>query len=324
MHGHPVVRRARAAEPVDYARDIQPILTKHCTSCHGAKKQRSSLRLDSVSAARRGGNSGPAVVPGKSGESHLFIAVSGGNDEIAAMPPKGPPLKERDIALLRTWIDSGAPIPASEKAEQTGNAASKHWAFQPIRRPAEPSVKNPHWCRNAIDRFILTRLEQQGIAPAPEADRVTLLRRLSLDLIGLPPSSKEIDDFLADKRPDAYERVVDRLLASPHYGERWGRHWLDLARYADSNGYSIDSPRSIWKYRDWVIDALQQRQAIRSNSSSNNWPAIFCPMRPSHSASPRVFIATRKKTKRAASIKNSSASSPSSIAPIRPGPSFLV
>ncbi len=251
-----------AAGPVDYARDIQPILTKHCTSCHGAKKQRSSLRLDSVSAARLGGNSGPAIVPGKSGESHLLIAVRGGNDEVAAMPPKGPRLQERDIALLRAWIDGGAPIPASEKVEQTGNAASKHWAFQPIRQPAEPSVKNPQWCRNAIDRFILARLEQQGIAPAPEADRVTLLRRLSLDLIGLPPSLKEIDDFLADKRPDAYERVVDHLLASPHYGERWGRHWLDLARYADSNGYSIDSPRSIWKYRDWVIDALNNDKSF--------------------------------------------------------------
>ncbi|HZV08084.1 MAG TPA: PSD1 and planctomycete cytochrome C domain-containing protein [Gemmataceae bacterium] len=247
-----------AAQPVDYTRDIQPILTKNCTSCHGAKKQRSSLRLDSVTAARQGGVSGPALVPGKSGESRLILAVRGGNDEVAAMPPKGPRLSAREIELLRAWIDSGAAIPPSERADKTGNAANKHWAFQSIRRPVPPNVKDAHWCRNAIDRFILARLEKEGITPAPEADRITLLRRVSLDLIGLPPSLSEIDDFLADKRPDAYERVVERLLSSPHYGERWGRHWLDLARYADSNGYSIDSPRSIWKYRDWVIDAFNQ------------------------------------------------------------------
>src|SRR5579883_854364 len=247
-----------AAQPVDYTRDIQPILTKNCTSCHGAKKQRSSLRLDSVTAARQGGVSGPALVPGKSGESRLILAVRGGNDEVAAMPPKGPRLSAREIELLRAWIDSGAAIPPSERADKTGNAANKHWAFQSIRRPVPPNVKDAHWCRNAIDRFILARLEKEGITPAPEADRITLLRRVSLDLIGLPPSLSEIDDFLADKRPDAYERVVERLLSSPHYGERWGRHWLDLARYADSYGYSIDSPRSIWKYRDWVIDAFNQ------------------------------------------------------------------
>ncbi|MHB1424742.1 MAG: DUF1553 domain-containing protein [Gemmataceae bacterium] len=247
-----------AAEPIDFARDIQPILTKHCTSCHGAKKQRSSLRLDSVRAAREGGNSGSALVPGKSGESRLILAVNGGKDDVAAMPPKGPRLHAEEIRLLRAWIDGGAPIPDSEAVVPKGNSANKHWAFQPIRRPELPKVKDPHWCRNAIDRFLLARLEKEGITPSPEADRVTLLRRVSLDLIGLPPSIKDIEDFLSDKRPDAYERVVDRLLSSPHYGERWGRHWLDLARYADSNGYSIDAPRSIWKYRDWVIDALNK------------------------------------------------------------------
>jgi hypothetical protein len=244
-----------AAEPVDYSRDIQPILSQHCTSCHGAKKQHANLRLDSVRAARLGGDSGPAVVPGKSADSRLIQAVTGAAD-VAAMPPKGPRLGARDIARLRAWIDSGAAIPASEIAAQATKGPSKHWAFQPVKRSAEPAVKNPSWCRNAIDRFILARLEKEGVAPSPEADRATLLRRVSLDLTGLPPSPKEIDDFLADPRPDAYERAVERLLASPHYGERWGRHWLDLARYADSNGYSIDAPRSIWKYRDWVLDAF--------------------------------------------------------------------
>jgi mono/diheme cytochrome c family protein len=249
-----------AAEPVDYGRDIQPILTKHCTSCHGAKKQRSSLRLDSVSAARRGGNSGPALVPGKSATSRLIIAVTGGNDDVHAMPPKGPRLSAGEITLLRAWIDGGAAIPVTETASGVASAprGNNHWAFRSIRRPAEPNVNNSNWCRNAIDRFILARLEKHGIVSAPEADRVTLLRRVCLDLTGLPPSPKDIDDFLSDKRADAYERVVDRLLASPHYGERWGRHWLDLARYADSNGYSIDSPRAIWKYRDWVIDAFNR------------------------------------------------------------------
>ena len=125
-------------------------------------------------------------------------------------------------------------------------------------RPAEPAVKDKAWVRNPIDSFILARLEKEGVAPSPEADRATLIRRLSLDLLGLPPSPQEVDEFVADQRPDAYEQLVDRLLASPHYGERWGRHWLDLARYADSNGYSIDAPRSIWTYRDWVIDAFNR------------------------------------------------------------------
>src|SRR5262249_55824300 len=133
-----------------------------------------------------------------------------------------------------------------------------HWAFQPIKRLPEPAVKQARLARNPIDRFILARQEKDGVRPSPEADKVTLLRRVYLDLIGLPPGPKDVEDFLQDKRPDAYEQLVDRLLDNPHFGERWGRHWLDQARYADSNGYSIDAPRSIWKYRDWVIDAMNQ------------------------------------------------------------------
>jgi hypothetical protein len=153
--------------------------------------------------------------------------------------------------LLAAWTDADARVPARQDRRHI-------WSLRPIVRPPEPAVKDAAWARNPIDRFILARLERQGIRPSPEADRVTLIRRLSLDLLGLPPSPCEIDAFLNDRRPDAYERLVERLLASLHYGERWGRHWLDLARYADSNGYSIDSPRSIWKYRDWVIDALNR------------------------------------------------------------------
>ena len=174
------------------------------------------------------------------------------------MPPKGPRLSPAEVAAAAPWIDAGAQVPAGEKVA-AARRGSKHWAFQPVVRPAEPAVKDAAWARNAIDRFILARLEKEGIAPVaggrprhadppPVSSTCSACRR--------PPH--EVDAFVADTRPDAYERLVDRLLASPHYGERWGRHWLDQARYADSNGYSIDAPRSIWQYRDWVIDALNR------------------------------------------------------------------
>jgi hypothetical protein len=242
-----------AAEPVDYLRDIKPLLAKNCYECHGAQKQRADLRLDTATGALKGGRSGPAIVPGRSNQSKLIKAVTGA-DDTKLMPPREPRLTAKQIDLLKAWIDQGAKAPTNEVA----GATLKHWAFQTPVRPAEPAVKNNAWVRNPIDRFILARLEKEGLVPAPEADRTTLIRRLSLDLLGLPPSPQEVDEFLADQRPDAYERLVDRLLRSPHYGERGGRIWLDRARYADSNGYSIDAPRSIWKYRDWVIDALNK------------------------------------------------------------------
>jgi mono/diheme cytochrome c family protein len=248
---------AAAAERVDYVRDVKPILARHCLACHGPQKQRSGLRLDTAAAARKGGNAGPAVVPGHSARSRLVQAVTRA-DGVAAMPPKGPGLNAREVALLRAWIDGGAPAPAGEAEVKPAAVGSSHWAFRPLTRPAPPVVRQPGWVRNPIDRFILARLEKEGIAPSPEADRATLARRVCLDLTGLPPAPGELDAFLADPAPDAYEKLVERLLASPHYGERWARHWLDLARYADSNGYSIDAPRSIWKYRDWVIDAYNR------------------------------------------------------------------
>jgi hypothetical protein len=244
-----------AAEPVDYVRDVKPILAARCYSCHGPEKQRSGLRLDTAAAALKGGNSGPAFVPGKSGASRLIQAITGTSDDVPAMPPEGPRLSPTEVALFRAWIDQGAKAPAGE-APAAVAGRTKHWSFQPVVRPEEPAVKKAGWVRNPVDRFILARLEKDGIVPSPEADRVALIRRLSLDLLGLPPTPEEVDDFVRDGRPDAYEQLVDRLLTSPHYGERWGRHWLDLARYADSNGYSIDAPRSIWPYRDWVINAL--------------------------------------------------------------------
>jgi hypothetical protein len=249
---------ALAADPVDYLRDVKPILSQHCYSCHGPQKQKSGLRLDTIAAARKGGHSGPAIVPGKSAESLLIKALTTSDENLPRMPYQKPPLDEKQIALLKAWIDQGAKVPADERLETATTGKTKHWAFQPISRPAMPPVKNPAWVRNSIDRFILARLEKEGIAPSPEADRVTLIRRLFLDLIGLTPSIEEVDAFVSDTRPHAYELLVDRLLQSPHYGERWGRHWLDLARYADSNGFNIDAPRSMWKYRDWVIDAFNR------------------------------------------------------------------
>src|SRR5262245_4016412 len=249
-----LVGTVRGAEPVDYARDVKPIFAAHCTTCHGPTKQKADLRLDLYARIQRGGNSGPAIVPNESAESLLIHAVTGSKEEVTRMPPKGE-LPADKVAVLKRWIDEGAKGPAKEETAAAG-AASTHWSFQPVKRPPLPEVKNPAGTRNGIDRFILARLEKERIAPSPEADKVTLIRRLSLDLRGLPPTPVEVDAFLADTSAGAYDRLVDRLLDSPHYGEQQARLWLDSARYADSNGFTIDAPRSIWKYRDWVISAF--------------------------------------------------------------------
>lgn len=251
-----VVSGAWADAPtVDYSADVKPLLANHCVRCHGATKPRAALRLDTAGGLAQGGRSGPAVLPGNAHNSPLLLAILGhGNFE--RMPYKKPPLADAEIALLRRWIDSGASAPADEAP----SLPPVHWAFIPPTRPTPPLVKNASWIRNSIDPFILASLEQAGITPSPEADRSTLIRRASFDLTGLPPRLTDIDAFLHDDRADAYERMIDRLLGSPHYGERWGRLWLDAARYADSNGYSIDAPRQIWPYRDWVIDAFNRDQ----------------------------------------------------------------
>ncbi|MCA9071615.1 MAG: DUF1549 domain-containing protein, partial [Planctomycetaceae bacterium] len=241
-----------AEDKVDYVRDIKPIFQKHCVSCHGTGKQESGLRLDAAKFFTKGGDRGPAIAPGKSADSLLYQSLLGEGD-VSEMPLEGTKLSEEQIAMVRRWIDQGAKAPKDEVIDN--KQSSNHWAFQPIAFPKVPQIPSS-WPRNPIDRFVLARLEKEGLSPSPEADRHTLIRRLSFDLRGLPPSWNEVEAFANDKRPDAYERVVDQMLASPQYGERWGRHWLDLARYADSNGFTIDGPRSIWKYRDWVIDAL--------------------------------------------------------------------
>ena len=240
---------------VDFERDVLPLLKDRCFQCHDAHKHPSGLRLDLKAGALRGGDSGkPAVVPGDSGKSELIRRVTTTNGD-EAMPRMGERLSAAQVQTLRDWIDAGAVWPEALAGE---DGARIHWAFRPPVRPPIPAVKDAKWPRNDIDRFVLARLDKEGLTPSPEADRTTHIRRLSLDLIGLPPTPEEVDAFLNDPSPEAYEKVVDRLLASPHYGERWGRHWLDAARYADSDGYEKDKPRFVWFYRDWVVNALNR------------------------------------------------------------------
>jgi len=252
-----------AATTVDFARDIQPILERRCQACHGLTNATKGLRLDQRAAAMQGGESGPAIIPGNS-ERSLIIRRLLGLDGLSRMPKSGDPLTADQIALIRSWIDQGAHWPEGTAAEATTPTPerSQHWAYRSPTRPPLPPVRDTAWARTPIDRFVLARLENEGLAPSPAATLETLVRRVSLDLIGLPPSPHEVDEVVNDAAHDgmdaAYARLVDRLLASPHYGERWARPWLDLARYADSNGFEKDLPRQMWKYRDWVIDALNR------------------------------------------------------------------
>jgi len=271
-----VVVLSTGAAPVDYVREVKPLLAENCYGCHGPSQQKHGLRLDTADLARKGGENGPAMQAGQSRASLLVRVIRGEHDSLSRMPYKKAPLSPAKIELIARWIDEGAKAPPQEEPGKP-----VHWSFVPPARPELPIISKSSKERlesprarsgtaltkvtsrggaasNPIDAFIHARLARERIEPAPEADRITLLRRLSLDLVGLPPTPLEVDAFLNDRRPDAYERLVDRLLESPHYGERWGRVWLDVARYADSNGYSIDAPRSIWKYRDWVIGALNR------------------------------------------------------------------
>jgi hypothetical protein len=242
---------------VDFAADVQPILKKRCEACHGAAQQMSGVRFDQREAALAGGYSGPVILPGKSAESKLIQRVSG-TPGMMVMPPSGPRLTADEIGLLRAWIDGGAAWAGTESAAATqSKTRHPHWAFQPIVSAQPPGVSNPAWVRNPVDNFVLSRLDKEHIAPSPEAEKRALYRRVSLDLIGLQPTPEEMQAFLSDKRPDAYERAVDRLLSSPHFGERLARPWLDRARYADSDGYEKDWVRPFaWRYRQWVIDAF--------------------------------------------------------------------
>jgi hypothetical protein len=240
-------RNAAQAEPkvkaINFDRQIRPILADNCYACHGPddKARKAKLRLDVKEKAL---GHGSVIVPGKAAASELIERISSDDPDVRMPPAKtGKRLTPDQVELLRQWIDQGAKW-------------STHWAFVRPERPKVPAVKSEPWVRNSIDCFILARLEREGLQPSPEADRTTLIRRLTLDLTGLPPTPAEIDAFLADKSPDAYERLVDRLLASPRYGERMALDWLDAARYADTHGYHIDSGRDMTRWREWVIAAF--------------------------------------------------------------------
>lgn len=234
----------------DFNRDVRPILAKHCLTCHGpdADAREADLRLDTQSGSREDRGGYQAIKPGSVDESELFARITS-DDEDIRMPPGDahPPLSDADIATLRAWIESGGEYKV-------------HWAFRPPAEPTVPEVEDSDWCRGTIDRFILNRMQQNGLSPSRPAEPEALIRRVYLDLLGTTPSPEEVDRFLSDESPDAYSRLVDRLLASPEYGERFARAWLDLARYSDTNGYEKDRPRTMWPYRNWVIDAINADQ----------------------------------------------------------------
>jgi len=242
-----IVRTALAA-PIEYDREIRPIFSDNCYQCHGPdeKARKAKLRLDVKESAFRVQDGVAVIKPGKSAESELVRRITTSDtDDLMPPPRSNHKLTAKQIELIKQWIDSGA-------------SWSQHWAFNPIQSPELPAVKDAHWPANEIDRFVLARLEQEKISPSLQADRERLIRRITFDLTGLPPTLAEIDAFLADKSSNAYEKVVDRLLQSSRYGERMATVWLDLARYADTYGYQMDAPRPMWPYRDWVVKAFNQ------------------------------------------------------------------
>ncbi len=274
----PIGAKPDPAEEEFFEAKVRPVLAEHCLECHGAEKSKAGLRLDGRASMLKGGDAGPAVVPGKPDESTLVEAIRYDGD--VQMPPKGK-LKDAEIAALTDWVKRGAhwpsprpgmaPNPAAAPDRSTASPgasiapdvterARSFWSFRPIGDPEPPSVRDAAWPTSPIDRFILARLEAVGLSPSPTADKVTLIRRVMFDLIGLPPTPEEIAAFVRDDSPDAYERLVDRLLASPHYGERWGRYWLDIARYGEDQAHSFQ-PRLYphgFRYRDWVVGAFNR------------------------------------------------------------------
>jgi hypothetical protein len=258
----PLVGRASAFSAADiefFEKAVRPLLSARCYECHGGGKQKGNLRLDHRDFVLKGGDSGPAVVAGKPDESLLVEAINYGSYE---MPPTGK-LKPEEIAILTKWVSLGAPWPdesvvkAHDGKSFDLEARKQHWSFQPIVATPPPSVSNSEWPRSSIDRFILAKLEANGLQPADDADKRTLLRRAYFDLVGLPPTRDDLDRFLSDSSPGAFEKIIDELLASPHFGERWGRHWLDLVRYAETLGHEFDYPLPhAWRYRDYVVRAF--------------------------------------------------------------------
>jgi hypothetical protein len=250
----------RGAAP-DFVRDIRPLLERHCYACHSGEEAKSGLRLDVKAAAFEGGDGwGPAILPGRADESPL-VRFARGDEPDLRMPPDEsdvPPLAATDVARLVAWVNAGAVWPDGIDTAQVVDRAD-HWAFKPVRRPDPPAVRDGAWPRNEIDRFLLSRLESDGLAPSPEADRRAWIRRATFDLTGLPPTPEEVEAFVEDRSASAHERVVNRLLASPRCGERYAQHWLDVVRYADTHGYEVNTERpNAWPYRDYCIAAFNE------------------------------------------------------------------
>src|SRR5439155_25198917 len=245
---------------------IRPLLVNNCYKCHSsqAEKVKGGLRLDSREGVFRGGESGPVIVPGDPEKSRLIKAVRYTDPDLQ-MPPKDKKPSDAEIADLTTWVKMGAPDPRTAVPEQKARAQDSrdHWAWQPLSKPAVPAVPDTSWPKTPIDNFILAKLEEKQLKPNAPADKRTLIRRATLDLIGLPPTPQEVEDFLKDESPDAFATVVDRLLTSPRYGERWGRHWLDVARYSDTKGQVRRQREDVhypfaWTYRDYVIRSFNE------------------------------------------------------------------
>jgi len=243
-----------ATRHVDFVTDLKPLFEERCFDCHGEKKTESGLRADSREFLLKGGDHGPAIVISNSAASILVQVLADVHPDIMGMPRKKEDFTEEQIGLVRAWIDQGAIWEGGAVAKYVAN--TNHWAFKRPVRPTPPGTKDKRLGASPIDEFVLAALQLAELKPSTEADKITLLRRLSLDLVGLPPTPEQVDAFLADHSANAYERQVERLLASPHYGEKWGRFWLDAARYADSDGFEKDKTRNVWFYRDWVINAL--------------------------------------------------------------------
>jgi hypothetical protein len=267
-----------------FEKKVRPVLADHCSRCHGEMKQKGSLRLDSRAAALTGGDRGPVLVPGQPESSLMMKAISYANPELKMPPSKK--LSREQIEALTEWVKMGAPWPGADKTTaptprrtefQISDRDRAHWAFQPVQRPIVPAVKNPAWAGSPIDAFILAKLEAKGLQPNPPATKSELIRRVYYDLTGLPPTPREVEAFLADASPKAYEQLIERLLDSPRYGEKWCRHWLDLVRFAETNSYERDNPKpNAWRYRDYVIRSFNQDkpydQFIREQLAGDELP----------------------------------------------------
>jgi hypothetical protein len=272
-----------AGDAAFFQKKALPILEANCFKCHGGSRRRGGLSLASRKGMLTGGDLGPAISMEKPDDSRLLKAIN--YRDGLEMPPKGK-LSTQEIDILTRWIKAGASWPEAKEPVVTAREGMRitdrdrrYWAYVPVQRPALPKVKASGWVRNPIDAFILAKLEAKGLAPVAEADRRTLVRRVYYDLTGLPPTPRQVDDFVNDSSPDAYEKLVDRLLASPHHGEKWGRHWLDLVRYAETNGFEFDQPKPFaWRYRDYVIDAFNSDkpydQFLREQLAGDKLPAV--------------------------------------------------